>query len=343
MKQGEAPVDDAGGGQTEALHARLLYDYRDLVSELGGDPAALLSSAGIGDEPPTYRQVLQLMEESSIALGICDFGMRLARRQRGGKIYGPLGNVMRHSRLFGDAIDYVTSHYHAHSLSARVWKSRMEGETATFVGHDILVENVTGKAQAIEQILLVGNYGAMEITGGYAQARRVHFRHQPVSPPSLYRRYFGCDVVFGQPSDGVFYSDADLACPIIDSDTEAYRAATDFIDAAFPLHRPPLQAEARALVMRLLGSDQCTNQGVAERLDLHPRTLHRRLRREGTSFQQLKDEVRRDLMLYYFRQTDVAFAAISDRLGFAEQSVMTRLSQRWFGGSPTRLRADARD
>jgi hypothetical protein len=31
--------------------------------------------------------------------------------------------------------------------------------------------------------------------------------------------------------------------------------------------------------------------------------MHRRLNAEGTSFQQIKDEVRRDVMLYYLQQT----------------------------------------
>ena len=47
-------------------------------------------------------------------------------------------------------------------------------------------------------------------------------------------------------------------------------------------------------------------------------------------------------MLYYLQNTSLDFAHISERLGFAEQSVMTRSCNRWFFVSPTRLRVQSR-
>jgi AraC-like DNA-binding protein len=98
----------------------------------------------------------------------------------------------------------------------------------------------------------------------------------------------------------------------------------------------------RGLVMRFLGTEWCTNDRIAEELNLHPRTLHRRLKAEGSAFQKIKDEVRSDLMLYYLQQTAQDFAHISERLGFAEQSVFTRSCHRWLSASPTAIRAEAR-
>ncbi len=91
--------------------------------------------------------------------------------------------------------------------------------------------------------------------------------------------------------------------------------------------------------MQWLWTAHCSNDRVALSLGLHPRTLHRRLADEGTSFQRIKDEVRRDILHYYIEQTDLDFSTISEKLGFSEQSVMTRSCNNWFGASPTRLRA----
>jgi AraC-like DNA-binding protein len=96
------------------------------------------------------------------------------------------------------------------------------------------------------------------------------------------------------------------------------------------------------LIRQFLGTDECTNERVAEALHLHPRTLHRRLAAEGTSFQKIRDEVRRDIMLYYLQQTDIGLAHISEKLGFAEQSVMSRRCHRWLSASPTKVRSQAR-
>ena len=187
--------------------------------------------------------------------------------------------------------------------------------------------------------MLLGHLAAVEITGRRARVRKVHFRHQPVSSLRIYRRYFGCAVRFGQSEDGVFFSESDLACPIIHPDSQLYQAATSFIDASFTRYTPPLHAQVRGVIMQLLGTDHCTNERIATALHLHPRTMHRRLNAEGTSFQQIKDEVRRDALLYYIRQTNLEFAEISERLGFAEQSVMTRTCNLWFSASPTKLRS----
>src|SRR3546814_2683794 len=139
---------------------------------------------------------------------------------------------MKNSATFGDALDYVSTHTYAHSLAARVWLKRLRSGNAVFVGHDILLDRMPHRSQAMEQLLLVGHLSTLEITGGHARARRVHFRHQAISPRKTYRRYFGCDVRFGQNADGIIYSDRDLASQIIASDAHAYRSAIAFIDAA---------------------------------------------------------------------------------------------------------------
>nr|WP_251007915.1 helix-turn-helix transcriptional regulator [Sphingobium sp. BHU LFT2] len=90
--------------------------------------------------------------------------------------------------------------------------------------------------------------------------------------------------------------------------------------------------------MRRLAQGDCASAEVARALNIHHRTLRRRLKEEGTSFQEVKDDVRRDMTLYYLQQTDLDFREISEKLGFAEQAVFSRSCRRWFGDSPTRIR-----
>lgn len=339
---------NAASDSFDIVHARLLQFLPELVEELGGEPDTLLRDAGIdprslreGKTEATYRQMIQVIERAAAELHCPDFGLRLAVRQ-GGAMFGPLGQVMKNSRTFGEALAYVGTHAYAHSLAVRIWQQRPPGGTGLFSGHDILIDGLPDRSQAIEQIMLVGHLFAMEITGGRARVRKVHFRHQPLSPLGAYRRYFGCEVRFGRNEDGVYYSDADLAAPIFRPDPEAYQTAIQYIDAHFAEARAPTHALVRGAVMQLLWPGESDNARVASELGLHPRTLHRRLGAEGTSFQQVKDEVRRDLLLYYLRQTDLDFSAISEKLGFAEQSVLTRRCRRWFSATPTQVRQQHR-
>ncbi|MGO9932557.1 MAG: AraC family transcriptional regulator [Steroidobacteraceae bacterium] len=333
----------------ELVHARILRFFPDLVAELGGDAKVLMRSVGIdaesfsdGKAGATYRQMVHLIELAAAQLRCPDFGMRLAKRQSGGGMFGPLGLVMKNSKTFGDALQYVSEHTYAHSLAARIWLRRSGKEKTLFAGHDILLKGMPNKSQAMEQILLAGHLSAMQITGGRARVRRVHFRHQPVSSLRVYRRYFGCEIRFAQNEDGVVFSDLDLKSPIVDPDLAVYRRATSFIDAKFTRRRPPLDAQVRGVIMQCLGTARCRNERIAAELNLHPKTMQRMLKADGTSFQKIKDEVRRDLMLYYLTQTKLDFARLAERLGFTEQSVLTRYCNRWFSKPPTKLRSQCR-
>ena len=63
---------------------------------------------------------------------------------------------------------------------------------------------------------------------------------------------------------------------------------------------------------------------MASALGLHPRTLQRRLRDEGESFEGIKDSVRRDVALRYLQQPDVSLVRVTEILGYSETSVLSR-------------------
>jgi AraC-like DNA-binding protein len=349
---GLTPVAERGAqhdAEFELVHADTLRFFPELVRELGGDPEALLR--GVGADPRVlsegrselgYRLWVTLLEHAAAELHCPDFGLRLAKRQGGGRVFGPMGVVMRNSKTFGEALEYVATHCHAHSLAARVRLDRDEVARSVFSSHEILLERLPNKRQAIEQLLLLGHLNALEITGGRARVREVRFRHQPLSAPRAYRRYFGCDVRFDQNEDGVVYGERDLASPIIEADVRLYEQATSFIAARFTRVTPPMHARVRAVILQLMGEEDCSNERVAAELGLHTRTLHRRLQAEGKSFEAIKDEVRRDVALSYLTESDLPLALVAQKLGYAEQSVLTRSCVRWFSASPSALRSRAR-
>lgn len=338
---------EAEDGGFELLHADTLRFFPELVTELGGDPAGLLRKAGLDPSifvrgaDLSYRSMVELLELAATELQAPDFGMRLAMRQGGGKVFGIMGVVMKNSATFGEALDYVVQHIYAHSLAARMRCERDREHHRVFVAYEVLLDRMPSKRQAIEQALLLAHLNAVEITGGQARVREVLFRHQPLSPLRTYRDYFGCEVRFDQKEEGCVFSEQDLASPIVEPDEQLYEMATAFIDTRFTRVTPPMHAQVRGLILQHLGEEACTNDRVAAELCLHPRTLHRRLKAEGKSFEGIKDEVRRDVALRYLQQTDVALTRIAEKLGYAETSVLSRSCFRWFGVSPRQLRAQA--
>lgn len=78
-----------------------------------------------------------------------------------------------------------------------------------------------------------------------------------------------------------------------------------------------------------------TNSGaVAEKLGVSGRTLHRRLRDEGTSYQELLDRVRLQLSVRHLSQGK-AIAEVAGLVGFSQASTFHRAFKGWTGETPT--------
>jgi AraC-like DNA-binding protein len=77
---------------------------------------------------------------------------------------------------------------------------------------------------------------------------------------------------------------------------------------------------------------------TAEALQLSPRTLKRRLRERGTTFQKTLDEVRTELAKRYLGETRLNIDQISDLIGFAESSAFRAAFKRWTGKNPSEFR-----
>ena len=78
--------------------------------------------------------------------------------------------------------------------------------------------------------------------------------------------------------------------------------------------------------------------GLASLLNMSPRTLHRQLKEEGASLQQLKDEVRsaraKDLLLRSDRPVKQVAAAV----GFRNEKSFLRAFKGWTGLTPVEFR-----
>ena len=77
---------------------------------------------------------------------------------------------------------------------------------------------------------------------------------------------------------------------------------------------------------------------IAPRLHMSPRTLHRRLEEEGTSFRQVLTEVRRELAARHLSERRLAIGEIAFLLGFSEPSAFHRAFKRWTGHGPLSYR-----
>jgi AraC-like DNA-binding protein len=77
---------------------------------------------------------------------------------------------------------------------------------------------------------------------------------------------------------------------------------------------------------------------IADRLHLSPRTLHRRLEEEGSSFRAIKDALRRDMALARLAKSRDSIAEVAADLGYADTSAFYRAFVEWTGMAPAHYR-----
>ena len=84
---------------------------------------------------------------------------------------------------------------------------------------------------------------------------------------------------------------------------------------------------------------------AARAMNMTPRTLMRRLEADGTSFQAIKDALRRDIAIRNLQSDRMSIEAIAQDLGFSSAANFHKAFQRWTGHTPSvyrRRRAEAR-
>ena len=73
---------------------------------------------------------------------------------------------------------------------------------------------------------------------------------------------------------------------------------------------------------------------------LHPRRLQRILSAAGTSYSQIKDDVRRSLTEDLLSDKTKPMDEIAQRVGLSGPAALHRAFRRWTGKTPTRFRAE---
>lgn len=80
---------------------------------------------------------------------------------------------------------------------------------------------------------------------------------------------------------------------------------------------------------------------IAERLHMSSRTLKRKLKEHGSTFQQILEETRRAEGVRLLRATSLSAEQIAERLGYSDPSNFCRAFRKWAPASPHAFREKA--
>lgn len=187
-----------------------------------------------------------------------------------------------------------------------------------------------------ESILVIWHRLCSWLIGQAIKLDCAHFSYAEPSHGDEYRHIFHCPLQFGASRTELRFNSRFLSAPVIRDRAEMKQFLST--SPADLLARPDADNTFAGKIRKLIGRDftQPTPdfEWIASELHVSPQTLRRRLKQENTSFQEIKDLLRRDLAIYYLGKQERAINDIAYLVGFTEPSTFHRAFKKWTGMTP---------
>lgn len=230
----------------------------------------------------------------------------------------------------------------------RLMHDRFRSELVTSGDEGVLRHRVGDGAFVAPPVAIDFGFAALvhlarRATGRGVVPSRVELTRAEPRDPAPYRAVFGPRVAFGRPANELAFDRATLSLPSSGHDPalrEVIESHARSMLEKLPPDAAPFAARVRAVIVERMRGRQTSLDDVAERLGLPRRTLQRKLREEGTRFEELLDRVRRDLAERYLADGRVSVQETAFLLGFSDVSAFHRAFVRWTGTTPARFRAE---
>ena len=330
------------------VRARGIKGYRSLMRELGVDPGPLLRRFQIQPDAIDSEDALipldavcALLETSSQVARCPDLGLRMSRKQDIG-ILGPLGVVIQTAATPYEAAEIAGRYLFIHSpgLTLGITDPSPLVDDGIQISISIDPTGIPRQRQTIDLCLGTSFHITRFVKPDGYRLKAVTLPHNPLAPLSVYRQFFGTAVLTNESVASLHVDAAGWKSPMEGGNAALRQVTDDYLARNFQGPQHSLSDRVRLVLRPLLSTAQANRNKVARILALHPRTLHRHLQAEGTTFHEIKDSLRRDIARDYLSGSTISLGQLSGMLGFPEQSALTRACRKWFGTAPTTLRRE---
>ncbi len=322
------------------------------VGDRGYDFSAMLTDAGIDFDPlcedsPGYRNEVSAMQYSRIYQQV----LRLLQDET----FGVAGTEMVAPGAFrmmcycviscdnlGQAIKR-TSEFYRTFFDERSQLYANFSEQYTRVGYHTAVQSFNGQVEAADAYgLSMWHRFFGWLCGRPIDLKRVDFAGAPPERLDRYEELFGCQLYFNQPANLMYFDSACLAWPVVHTE----HSLREFLRTApyqlLIMENRPDANNLSAQVKAMIGHDFRDGfpgfEAIAGALHMSAPTLRRRLKREGTTFQQLKDHARCEAAKLCLDRPELSINEVALQMGFTDPSAFHRSFKKWTGQTPGQFR-----
>lgn len=165
---------------------------------------------------------------------------------------------------------------------------------------------------------------------------RVDISREQPSYAHEYNFLFKAPVHFGQKTNSLTFSSSYLNMPIVQTGVELEQFLSMPTMHLMTSHDSgrSLTSKIRAIMREDVAGQFPEFSAIAKTLNMTQATLRRRLRSEGSSYKQLKDDIRRDTAIYHLSRGTIGINDVAELVGFSEPTSFFRAFKRWTGVTP---------
>lgn len=265
-----------------------------------------------------------------------NFGRELSRQYPAGSV---LFTMMLNCPDMGSALKVFVRY---HRVMAEVIHPVMDvtGNSVS-LSWQVSFPDIPDSPDLAEALLCIFHTVIQTLSQGRITPGQVCFTRGQPDDISPYREQFNTTLVFSAPKNELTLRSQDLDMKIDLANPALYAVLEKH--AARILACLGREKKWSDNVLSLLGkmvvSDARLNiETVADRLGVSIRSLQEKLKKEGTTFRNLLEEVRRQVAQDFLRDTNTDICDIAFLLGYAEQSAFNRAFKRWTGMTPRTFR-----
>jgi len=328
--------------QDYLIRSGALDGFEQLVKDLNGDPETLLDKCGLSSQdlkaPDTmipFNIMVELLELSASQLDKPDFGLTLGIQQDVDAL-GNLGLLMLHCTNVREALTSTQRYIAAHS-QAEYWRLIELGDLA-YLERFSVSQEVSHARQFKELSFGVCLKLMKTIIKGSVVMERLEFAHAPISDIAVYKRLFGCDVLFNQEHDRLVVKRHYLDYEIETLSTDNKQRLEQGLLTTLSQYGDDIERQITAIILQSLGGQTLNLESVAKLLNMNKRTLQRRLKVNQLSFKSILSNVRLKTACWHLEASSMDITLLSEILGYSDISAFSKAFKQETGLAPLKWR-----
>lgn len=171
--------------------------------------------------------------------------------------------------------------------------------------------------------------------------KAVHVTHRAPEYRAEYERVFRMPVVFGSDKNALLLTDDGWmnerppfsSRPVLEILSAHAEARLESLESS-----KSTRGRVESLLTPILHTGEASMDTVAGKLGVSRQTLFRKLRAEGTTFENVLDQLRHKLALHYLSEKQASIHEAAYLLGYSDRAAFSRAFKRWTGSSPRTMR-----